>query len=394
MATRPTRDARTHCADHRRRTHVPMPAVEEIEQELRRQLTPATFAQARRAHSHLNLRDRKLNLPAMCAIVLSLVWRQIASLRELLRVLEQEGLLWVEAMDVSLEALSKRFEKLPAALFATLFEELVTASQQRRTAGNASSTQRWRTLASIYECIWIADASTLEQVRKTTHELRQQSGIVLGGKLLMVVEAVTHLPVRAFFERDAMANEKRFTDRIVAALPAGGLIILDAGFFSFALFDTLSDAGKFFLTRMRAKTAYEGVTLLSQGTHYRDEIIEVGLHSGYPCRHRLRMVSVLWGRSWYRYLSNELDPQRLSPQQIATLYRERWRIEDAFLLSKRLLGLSYLWVGSHNGIEMQIYATLIFYSVLVELCHDLADVGVEIVCEFIMIFRVSTAAND
>lgn len=27
-----------------------------------------------------------------------------------------------------------------------------------------------------------------------------------------------------------------------------------------------------------------------------------------------------------------------------------WRIEDAFLLTKRLLGLSYLWVGGSNGV--------------------------------------------
>jgi hypothetical protein len=55
------------------------------------------------------------------------------------------------------------------------------------------------------------------------------------------------------------------------------------------------------------------------------------------------------------------------------LYRTRWRIEDAFLLTKRLLGLSYLWVGSKNGVEIQLYATWIFYTVLIDLCAELAQ---------------------
>ena len=34
-----------------------------------------------------------------------------------------------------------------------------------------------------------------------------------------------------------------------------------------------------------------------------------------------------------------------------------WRIEQAFNLVKRLLGLSYLWTGSINGVKLQVWAT-------------------------------------
>jgi Transposase DDE domain len=377
MPKKHKRDKRIQGADRQRRTNLPSPPVEEIQRELMRQLTPAMFAQARAGHSHLNLRDRVLNLSTMCAIVVSLVWRRVPSLSEVLRILSKEGLLWVEATEVSLTALSKRFDKLPAELFATLFEQLIDAQvKHRRLASEAATAPTaahpLAVLQQIYSCLWIADASTLERLRKTTTELRQQPKAVLGGKLLMIVEALTHQPVCAFFEPDAAANEKRFCDRIVAALAVGGLVIIDAGFFSFAFFDAFTDAGKFFLTRMKANTRYQSIKVLSQGAHFRDEIINVGLNSGHPCQHRLRMVSVLWGTTWYRYLTNELDPTRLTAQQVAALYRQRWRIEDAFLLTKRLLGLAYLWVSSANGIEMQIYATLIFYSVLIALCNDLA----------------------
>ncbi|CAD5929890.1 hypothetical protein PCC9214_01212 [Planktothrix tepida] len=47
----------------------------------------------------------------------------------------------------------------------------------------------------------------------------------------------------------------------------------------------------------------------------------------------MRLVSVLWGKTWYRYLTNVLDPEELSAQQVCELYRNRWQIEQAFLLT-------------------------------------------------------------
>lgn len=48
------------------------------------------------------------------------------------------------------------------------------------------------------------------------------------------------------------------------------------------------------------------------------------------------------------------------------------RLVDAFLLTKRLLGLAYLWVGGRNGVQIQLYATWIFYAVLNDLCTEVA----------------------
>jgi hypothetical protein len=77
-------------------------------------------------------------------------------------------------------------------------------------------------------------------------------------------------------------------------------------------------------------------------------------------------------QNWYRYLTNVLSPSQLSAQEICELYRRRWQIEEAFLLTKRLLGLAYLWVGHTNGVQIQILATLIFYTVLNELVGEVA----------------------
>ncbi len=73
------------------------------------------------------------------------------------------------------------------------------------------------------------------------------------------------------------------------------------------------------------------------------------------------------------YLTSVLDPEILPPYVIIDLYQKRWRIEDAFNTVKRLLGLSYLWTGSINGIKLQIWATWLFYAVLVDLGDAVAE---------------------
>lgn len=67
------------------------------------------------------------------------------------------------------------------------------------------------------------------------------------------------------------------------------------------------------------------------------------------------------------------NPKYSPPYVVADLYQRRWRIEEAFCTVKRLLNLSYLWTGSLNGIKLQIWATWLFYAVLVDLGDAVAD---------------------
>jgi hypothetical protein len=77
-------------------------------------------------------------------------------------------------------------------------------------------------------------------------------------------------------------------------------------------FDQFTDHNKFFLTRMRQKTAYQVNQVLSEGLYYRDEIIHLGKYRSNPSDHPVRLVSVLWGNTWYRYLTNVLSDQQIS----------------------------------------------------------------------------------
>jgi hypothetical protein len=116
--------------------------------------------------------------------------------------------------------------------------------------------------------------------------------------MMVLVEAFSHRPLWPLYTEDAAANDQRFAAAILAALPVGGLLVCDLGFFSFLWCDDFTDQQKFFVPRMREKTAYRTVQRLSQGLADRDEIIQVGQYRSNPCMHPLRMVSVLWQGAW------------------------------------------------------------------------------------------------
>ncbi len=69
----------------------------------------------------------------------------------------------------------------------------------------------------------------------------------------------------------------------------------------------------------------------------------------------------------YHYLGQQF----LCAQQVCELYRRHWRMEEAFLLTKRLLGLAYLWVAAMEC-RFKYFATWIFYAVLNDLCSQVA----------------------
>ncbi len=349
---------------------MPAPSNEELEARLRDWLSPGTFANLKTVRDKTRqLRERVLTLPVMCAIVLSLVYRQIGGLSEVLRLLEQDGLLWVEAKRVTKQALSERLRTLPAALFVQMWEQVLMRLPV--SANSALVPQAWGQVQASFTTVAMADGSVLEALAKKLERLRNQK-FPLGGKMMALVDAWSLRPLGIWYTPDEHANDKTWSQQLLERLPVDGLLVFDLGFFSFVWFDTFTETQKWFVTRLRQKSAYKVTRVLSQGNFYRDELIELGQYRSNPCTHPLRLVSVLWGKTWYTYLTNVLEPTRLSPQQVCDLYRRRWQIEDAFLLTKRLLGLSYLWVCGSNGVKIQLYSTWIFYVLLMDLCAQVA----------------------
>jgi hypothetical protein len=62
---------------------------EEIAAQLSKLVSPALISQEK-SYRQLGMRDRILNLPLMVAAVLTLIWRDVAGVRELTRILNKD----------------------------------------------------------------------------------------------------------------------------------------------------------------------------------------------------------------------------------------------------------------------------------------------------------------
>jgi hypothetical protein len=79
----------------------------------------------------------------------------------------------------------------------------------------------------------------------------------------------------------------------------------------------------------------------------------------------VRLVSFWAAGQRFVYVSNVLDPQQLSMQQVADLYAGRWDIEMAFRLLKDYLQVGQLWSAKWEVVQVQIWAGLL----LAQLVH-------------------------
>jgi hypothetical protein len=80
--------------DHAKKKQRPMVEDQVIAEQLERLLTPAITNQEN-YYRKLGLREWILNLPFMMAAVLTLLWRDVAGVRELTRMLARDGILLV-----------------------------------------------------------------------------------------------------------------------------------------------------------------------------------------------------------------------------------------------------------------------------------------------------------
>jgi len=120
---------------------------------------PLTLSQV--AHYHdLGLRERALTLPVMVALVLSMIWRQIGSVRTMTRLLHTEGFLWTAPVQVSPQALSQRLPVFPAILFKDVLDALLPQMQDRWAARHRPLPPEMAWARERYSAVLGVDGST------------------------------------------------------------------------------------------------------------------------------------------------------------------------------------------------------------------------------------------
>jgi len=351
--------------DHIRRRNVPAPDNAALDRHLQNLLSPAVYSQQAYYRS-LGMRDRILTLSLMVAAVVTLLWHQVPSVHELTRMLNRKDLLWANAVSVSRQALSQRFLSFPYERFERVFQALVPTLKAQWAQRSRPLPPSVTYAMKHFEQVWAADGSVLEALFRKLDSLKDCPVAQLAGKICTVMEVGSQLPVEIWFSENAKAHDCQFLEHLLSLAPAKTLLLLDRGFYDFEGWARLMAKQVHLICAAKSNLAYRVIQDLSLTHGLKDRLIEIGQDPQGKPLVRLRLIEIRQGKGWYRYLTSVLEPEVLPPYVLIDLYARRWKIEDAFHLVKRLLGLSYLWTGSLNGIKLQIWATWLMYAVLVD----------------------------
>jgi hypothetical protein len=174
---------------------------------------------------------------------------------------------------------------------------------------------------------------------------------------------------------DAKRHDVRPAQDLV--LNRGSIVAMDRGYNDYALFGKWTDAGVFFVTRLKDKAAYEVVearAVPQGGGILADEVIRLtGAGAQEKCPHRLRRV-VVWDAENEReiaLLTNHLD---FGATTIAAIYKDRWEIELFFKALKQNLTVKTFVGTSENALRIQIWTALIAL-LLLKWLHHLSRAG-------------------
>ncbi|MCA1607814.1 MAG: IS4 family transposase, partial [Acidobacteria bacterium] len=140
----------------------------------------------------------------------------------------------------------------------------------------------------------------------------------------------------------------------------GTMLVMDRGYNDYEWFDSLSDQGVHFVTRLKSNAAYEVVQEfdLPRRRHLVQDQDIVFERPGLNQQRRYRIVSVLDPENGQEltFLTNDLT---LSPATVAAIYKERWQIELFFKAIKQNLKIKTFLGTSANAVKTQIWTALI-----------------------------------
>jgi hypothetical protein len=303
------------------------------------------------------------------------VLRRATAQRDLWRLLAGTGLWHFPAVPVSDDAIYKRLATDGPALLAGLFAD-VTALLLARLSPQADMT-----LAPFATAVLAIDETTLDPMARRLPSLRglpPSDARRLPGKLAGVFDVrcqlwrrITHIP-------DPQQNEKAAVRALVVDLPVGSLLLFDLGYFAFPWFDDLTDAGQWWISRLRDKTSYELIHVHYADGETLDALVWLGAYRADRAKHAVRLVQFRRGTVLHRYLTNVRDPLLLPLEEVARLYARRWDIEMAVDLVKTELGLHLLWSAKLPVVLAQVWGVLLIAQVLQALRVLIAaEAGVE-----------------
>ena len=250
--------------------------------------------------------------------------------------------------------------------------------------------------------IYIMDSTTitlfseiLKGAGRNSENGRKKGGI----KAHTIIQEDIDLPIFVDFTA-AATNDHELMKRIFC-LPEGSFVTFDMGYSDYLIWKQLTDARYKFVTRQKDNARFEIIEKRScpEKDVIADQIIELSFNklverpmtdeelshrrgrrpkSGivtvreyvkgtYRCRRIVRRSDD--GKDTVTFITNVLDRNEMSAEQICEIYRRRWAIECLFKKLKQNFPLKDFLGDNVNAIETQIWVTMIAYLLLRVMQH-------------------------
>nr|WP_232223834.1 IS4 family transposase [Desulforegula conservatrix] len=169
--------------------------------------------------------------------------------------------------------------------------------------------------------------------------------------------------------------ERPFVPMILTKGQAG---VMDRGYQCHRSFDLLQKDDKFFVCRIKkctTKTVIKENPIKPGSYIFFDAIVLLGTSGINQTEYPLRVVGYKVGNVEYFVATNRCD---LSAEQIATIYKLRWKIETFFRWWKQHLKVYHIMSRTEHGVIVQILGGLITYLLMVIYCRKQFDEPVSI----------------
>jgi hypothetical protein len=165
---------------------------------------------------------------------------------------------------------------------------------------------------------------------------------------------------------------------LLDSLPASSLLLADLGYFSFPWFDWLTTHFIYFVSRVKAQVTYVELHTFVDTPLVRDRIVYLGKHNSDKASYPVRLVELFIDGEWWSYITNVLDPVMLPGHYLFALYSQRWTIECCFSVLKTVLGLHHLRLCHLQGVQWQLWATVLAYQLVQSVRWEVAvSLGVQ-----------------
>jgi hypothetical protein len=312
-------------------------------------------------------------LPSFClwAGLLVCVLRGFSRQRDLWRLLTARGLWAYPRLPLSDDAVYARLAAAPPTTLAPVFAHVRDLLAPRL----APFLPVPATLVPWAPDIVALDEAHLDPVARLLPALRPlppRAPALLPGKFAGVFSIRRQQWQHLEFIADPRQNERVAAPALVAQVAPGSLIVADLAYFGFAWFDQLTAAGYSWVSRLRGRTSTVVLHSYYDTPTVRDQVVWLGAYRADRAGTAVRLVEVAQGGRWQAYVTNELEPARLSVADVVEVYGRRWDIELAVKLVKQELGLGLLWAAKPGVIQHQMWAVLIIAQILQALRLEIA----------------------